>query len=139
MDEKEKHYASMALAEFFAKRNNERRSYEWKVTLGLWALLVGAIRYRACLPAWIYVAVVLIYAFFWLRPLAVSHRADQIMSIHYREQAEAVLTDPAHTVRSKKVDTPCLVCLIGFFCNWYLLFQLLTTTLLCWLAWRATS
>jgi hypothetical protein len=135
--------ACMRLAEFFAKRNDGRRSYEWKVTLGLWALLVGAIRYKkdvqalpAWLHTWLFFAVGLIYAFLWLRPLADSHRNDKIMSIYYRELAQAFL--PLPSFHKKKTETAfCRVwfCAFGFLCNWYLLFQLVTTVFLCFVAW----
>ena len=42
-DEKINFDALMALADFRLKRIFNRRDYEWKVTLGLWALLAAGI------------------------------------------------------------------------------------------------
>src|SRR3990172_3969136 len=96
----EKLAACMRLAEFAATRHDGRREYEWKVTLGLWGAIIAAIAtFRGeSLPSWLGPLTLLIFSFVWLRGVWVANEKDKALFIHYRTQAERLLTHPSHHV-----------------------------------------
>lgn len=63
LNEKDRFDAHYKLAEFYKQVRNERRQYEWRVTLGLWlALAAGMVQVKA-LPDIPVLAVVLFFEF----------------------------------------------------------------------------
>jgi hypothetical protein len=133
----EKFDSCIKLAEFGAARHDGRREYEWKVTLGLWgAIVAGIATVRGQpLPGWVGYATVLAFSFLWLRGIWVANEKDKRLSIHYREQAEAVLREDGQKVAEFKLALPWYKQLFGFLLDWSMVFQIATTAGLVLLAY----
>ena len=126
----ERFEACMKLAEFGASRHDGRREYEWKVTLGLWAVIVAAIAtfHGQTLPKWLGYVTIFVFAFLWLRGVWVSNEKDKTLSLHYRRQAEQLLTNSSPTSEVSFTSTiPWYKQAFGFLFDWSMLFQLVTT------------
>ncbi len=126
----ERFEACMKLAEFGASRHDGRREYEWKVTLGLWAVIVAAIAtfHGQVLPKWLGYVTIFVFAFLWLRGVWVSNQKDKTLSLHYRQQAEQLLTNPMPSKEAPFTGTiPWHQQAFGFLFDWSMLFQLVTT------------
>ena len=142
--------ACIDLAKLSADRFDQRRSYEWKVTVGFWAVIVAAIVQGSAvsLPkgvGWIALAA---YAFIWLRGVWVANDNDKQCSFHWQAQAEFLLQaqtaiNPAPAwirsnwkwlwsntdgARWKKLRKWCF----GFITSWSTAFQLVATAFLVW-------
>ena len=99
MTEKERIDACIELAKFSAQRHDARRGYEWKVTLGFWALIVIAIASRpewpSSVPWWIVPVLNIlagsIYIRGWLYPLWAANEHDKARYFRFRRNAEAIL------------------------------------------------
>jgi len=119
------------LAKLAASRHDQRRQYEWKVSLTLWALIVGAsVRNEIPkVPIWVGIIIGSLYAFFWLRGLWVANENDKILSDHFRKEAEAVLHDSSHTLLQSpgKIPKCSFKFWFGFLVNWAMLFHLSVT------------
>lgn len=78
--------ACMKQAEFSAGRHDARRQYEWKVSLGLWAAILGSIGVLKgrTIPWWICALVAVFYAGFWLRGIWVANENDKRRVEHFR-------------------------------------------------------
>lgn len=137
MNEKERFDACMQQANYGAGRHDGRRDYEWKVTLGLWALIAGAAiyqdRWSQRLPLWaLFVICALIlgaYGYLWLYPLWKENAIDQAVANHFRVQAARILQDPNHSATDldfDKVD----ISFSTFLSDWSMRFQLVGTALL---------
>jgi hypothetical protein len=134
------------LAEFWAGRHDARRSYEWKVALGLWAVILaaihyapdirGGVRWNSCYTLVSLAAVWVIYFRFWLFPLWQRNKKDSRQAFFYADQAKLSLVNPDHavqTIEPKDITT-------GFleFCwDWAPLFHIITTALLLLAFWLA--
>jgi hypothetical protein len=82
MGPKEAFKASMALAAFGANRFDARRSYEWKVTLGFWFVLIAAIgTFRVSEIPW------------WYGPVAGLMYALRITMVRWRNSEDQSLMD----------------------------------------------
>lgn len=103
MNDKERFEACIELAKFSAQRHDARREYEWKVTLGFWALTVAGIATRPewpiSVPWWIAPALslsaFLIYVRGWLYPLWAANEHDKARYFRFRRNAESILRNPA--------------------------------------------
>jgi hypothetical protein len=137
MNDKERFDACMQQATYGAGRHDGRREYEWKVTLGLWGLIVGATVYR---EKWagpvpflgmllIGVGILVVYAIFWLYPLWRANQNDQAIASHFRLEGAKILQNPSHIpvdLDRKRID----VSVSGFLSDWSMQFQLFATTCL---------
>jgi len=148
MEDNDRFDALMKLADFFSGRHDARREFEWKVTLGLWAVILGAISYHEklhwprvlCLPIIPLASVMtfIIYYRFWLRPLWTKNVLDRDQAFDALEQAKKVLINAGHepVFRSRSsIDVSwCL-----FLKDWSMFFQAIATALLlvvfCVIAW----
>ena len=84
------------LAEFWLTKWTSRRSFEWRVTLGLWLFLaIAALYVRPRPPEPILIAtlilVVLGHTLFWIRLMCARNRRDRITAEYYSSCSEAVL------------------------------------------------
>jgi len=138
MAEKDKFDACMQIAEYAAKNFHGRREFEWKVTLGFWALLAAAIAFvqhdqqgivAKAIPHWLVPASVVGFLFFWLRPIWVANDNDKSMAHHFLFEAERILHDPKRTLGHcpPKISVKTIKWWIGFLTDWSLLFQSITT------------
>jgi len=137
----EKVEACMKQADYFAARFDGRREVEWKITLGFWVAILASIEIlKGKLQDWWIplVGAILIFGFsvFWLRGIWVAHENDKRQSFHFRSEAEKVLLDPNHSIQ----PTPGCVRgwrrWFGFLLDWSMLFQLVTTLILLFLAYK---
>src|SRR5208283_5900651 len=98
MKDSERFEACMKQAEYFARRCDDRRSYQWKVTLGFWTALLLAIgklwgtstRIPGCL---------LLAAFggylIWVHYVYGRNKDDGAKSRYFATQAENILVTPS--------------------------------------------
>lgn len=111
MDEKERFDALMRLADFRFARWRERRTYEWKISMALWALLVAASAYLKTngftFPlSWTAFAlgvIVVGHAWFWVRTNWISAEMDIRTAFHFAEHAEKILL-PSSPVPKQRLD-----------------------------------
>lgn len=145
MNHKELFDGCMKLAEFGAGRWDSRRTYEWKLSLGLWALLAAAIYgFRVeTIPGWIFVLGMIAYLW-WIKNLWWSNYIDRQLMRAYRDHARSLLA--AHHIKyeykfkrdlvSWVADRPNLNSYIGFLFDWSAQFQLTITFTLSYLAFK---
>lgn len=124
--------ACMAQAEFFDTRFNQRRAYEWKIALGFWAAVLAAIGYIKIPepPVWVGVIAVVLYAFFWLKPVWVANRNDKNAAWHFRTHAEGLLIDAGLQVTACPPKLTGCKKRFGFLGDWAVRFQIIVTGLL---------
>ena len=69
----------MRMADFCYNQFSTRRSYEWKVTLGFWAVILSSIIISEVQPPplWVAVLIYLLYIFGWLRSTWVANDNDK--------------------------------------------------------------
>lgn len=97
MSSKEKFDAYLQLANYWADSYQERRDVEWKVGLGLWAVILTAIISKDKLPTvpcpavWLTI-VWLIYVVVWLIPILVKNRRDKKRSHEPLEQGTNLIS-----------------------------------------------
>jgi hypothetical protein len=126
------------LAEFYAGRHDGRRDAEWKVSLGLWAAIVGAIAVLRgnTLRPWILPVVTIAYTVFWIRGVWVANTIDKNKAFHFIDQAQKLVRDPSHTVAEAppRITFRNPIWWYGFLFNWASLFQVLATVILLFIA-----
>jgi hypothetical protein len=85
----------MKLADFRLKRAFNRRQHEWKVTVGVWALLAAGIAHPPGNHPWIFLLatclITLGHAFFRIKPHWVTSTIDFDTAFWFAEQAERTL------------------------------------------------
>lgn len=129
--------ACMEQAKLAYSIHNNRRSYEWKVTLGLWAVILGVIVKGLKLPWWVWGLIVLAYGAFWLRSVWVANMRNKDWYEFYMKSADRLLRDP------EQILGPMPDCMrptscrfwFGFLGDWSMLFQFATTLALAALAY----
>lgn len=130
----------LRLAELSARLFEGRRQYEWKVTLGFWALIVAAIKYLEGkrLPLCVYLVVPVVFGFVWLRGVYVAHENDKRTMYFYREASHELLLNPSYVVHKPEVMIRPLTpeWWIGFLFSWATFFEFATSVLLIWIAYR---
>lgn len=131
----------LRIAEFAQKNFHGRRDYEWKVTLGLWALLATAIvlaseRKLTLDHPWsspmMPVAVVAIFAVLWVRPVWVANENDKRLSHRFLFMSARAL-DPAFRPSlpdGKPIRPRHWSWWFGFVFDWAAIFQIATTAAL---------
>jgi hypothetical protein len=95
----EKFNALMKLADFRYQRWRERRSTDWKISLALWTLLVGAasyliankIRFKFYVGAPFLITLVVCHALFWVRTNWISNQMDILTAFHFAESARILV------------------------------------------------
>lgn len=137
-DAKERFDAYVKLAEFWVSRHDARREYEWKVSLGVWGVLVAAIHYSAdakrIFPSSLCVltlTLIIAFLFFWLTwlfPLWKRNHSDKEKGFHYVYEGQQILSDPNHIaalpdLTKIKADSA----FGGFVWDWSMFFQAVTT------------
>jgi hypothetical protein len=98
MTQEDRFDALMKLADFRFSRWQNRRTYEWKMSAGLWAILAGATIYlkpSGGLPPWLVgpmlVMAIVGHAWFWVRTNWVSSEMDIRTAFYFAEHAEGVV------------------------------------------------
>jgi hypothetical protein len=126
------------LAKLAASRHDERRKYEWKISLAFWGLIIGAAikkqEFGELIKAWQGVILILLYVFVWLRGLWVANENDKSLWMHYLKEAEEYLKNRCHNL----VDAPERTSYkegkfwFGFLRDWAMIFHILVSALLMW-------
>jgi hypothetical protein len=121
----------MRQAEFFTRRVYNRQAYQWKLTLGLWTLIVVGVAFlfdkSVSIPYYVGALIVLSFAAFWLSPVAISNNNDHKLTFHYRGQAALILADESHVIEP---EPPRTFHWYEFLRSWAHVFELVTTILL---------
>ena len=132
--------AYLQLTELSRRLFDGRRQYEWKVTLGFWALLAAAIKLhpKPPLPGLLYLAVPLLFGFVWIRGVYVANENDKKMMDFYRDAAQALLSDPSYAVGKPEDKIPLMTCKwwLGFLFSWGTFFEFATSVLLAGIAYK---
>jgi hypothetical protein len=135
MDQKDVVNSCIELAEFSARRVDARRTYEWKVTFGVWTLIAvsAAFSYGKSFPVhWSVIPILTILQCIWVRGVFTGNQNDRMMAYHFRSQAELCLRDKNRQVDStpRLISYPHWKWWFGFVTNWGTLFQVLATLVL---------
>jgi len=99
----------MRQAEFAIGQFNSRRQYEWKVTIGLWALIAAFVAFlRTQNPQFdqfliLGIIVWILYSFFWLRGVWVGNQDDKNWANHYLKEAEKIFNNTDHIPQTGKL------------------------------------
>lgn len=125
----------LRLAELASSRHDQRRQYEWKVSLGLWALLaIGSLRSEALprIHASIGAGVVFLYALLWLRGVWVANANDKSLAQFYWTAAEGRLRGDTKGLgeRPARLSPSSWDFWIGFLKNWAMQFHFVVTMVL---------
>ena len=88
--------ACLDLAKYHASRHDQRRSYEWKVSLGFWGLIVAGIAGNLSLPPGTGWGALALYAALWLRSVWLANDHDKSLADHFRCQGEKLLCFHEH-------------------------------------------
>lgn len=78
MTQAEKVDALMKQAELAYTMHNDRRQWEWKITLGLWAVILTTIVKDIALPLWVWIVTGAIYGLVWLRGVWVANENNKL-------------------------------------------------------------
>jgi len=137
--------AVIELAKMSSSRHDERRKYEWQVSLAFWALIIGAIVKKSdlhlqCLSSSYGVLIGALYAFLWLRGIWVANDNDKRLSEHFRTQALNIIQNPLLPIATppSKIKKCSFKYWFGFLGDWALLFQFIVTAVLILLFYRIT-
>jgi hypothetical protein len=117
---------------------NSRKGFEWKFSLSLWTFLAAAIRllpHKESFRLWMILIPVGLHARY-LFGLWHANRYDKHRAFHFREQAESIMADPSHTLKSPdESDEKRPQILWEFIKDWSMQFQILTTVSLSFAVW----
>lgn len=138
MSPKEKFDGCMKQVDFYTQRTYNRQGYQWKVTIGLWTVLILASGFLfgkqlPPIPTWFSWIILLGYTFTWVRGIAAKTHDDQRAAHHFRHEAEALLLDGAHTVAPLTEETRTIRTLRWCFqwtLVWAHVFEVLATALI---------
>lgn len=123
--DKDRFEANMKLAQFGIDLWDSRRATEWRVAIGLWALLAGAVAIKEVkLPLWVGPVLFGGYVLLWLRPVWERNAHNRNFTRFYLTRAQDMLGEGPR--RDK--DIP--VTLGSFLSDWSMLFQAITTGVL---------
>ena len=141
MTDKEQFDGFMRVAELRTLRASNRQSYEWRVTLGLWAVITAATIYLKDrpVPLWLGASTIVIYAFFWLRPMNVAHWRDNQAAAFYVETALSILATGHKGSSASREEIGWVAWLFGFLFEWGCLFQFLSTLVLIYFFYLMTN
>ena len=90
------------LARLKAESFYDRRRYDWKITLGFWAVLIGIVYHEKTINGWWLIAAVAAYAYPWLWGAYVANENDKDLSDHFMFAAEKILLNKDATLEEHK-------------------------------------
>jgi hypothetical protein len=137
MSSKDRFDSCMKLADFYSQKVYNRQAYQWKVSIGLWTVLLVGTGFlytnKVHIQTWVYWVIPLTYAFVWVRAIAFKNFMDQHGAHHFRQQAQALLLSEAHTVGDPPPSRSIVVWLrwcFQFVLAWAHQFEVITTVLI---------
>jgi len=127
----------MKQAEYFARRWDGRRNFEWRMSLAIWAILAAGIRFLPELHNfrwWLPLVPVLLHSL-WVYGIWKANWIDKEQGRYFQDHAQKFLMHPGQPVHwdhlPDKVPGPTRLKRVWMFLNdWSMQFQLLTTTVL---------
>jgi len=126
-------------AQLAYQMHNDRRQWEWKFSLGLWAVILTTIVEKVPVCPWIWIGLVFVYGFFWLRPIWIANENNKVWYEHFMKEADALRRNPTHPIEKapEKLKLTGVKKYVGFLsCKaWSMLFRLLTTAMLAFIAY----
>ncbi len=135
--------ALIELAKLSSSRHDERRKYEWQVSLAFWALIIGAIvkkndLHLSCIDSRIGFLIGSLYALLWLRGVWVANNNDKRSSDHFRNQALTIMQNPMSSITPPpdKIKRCSFKYWFGFLCDWAMIFHFIVTVTLIVLFYR---
>lgn len=120
----------MRQAQFAYTMHNDRRQWEWKLTLGLWAVILATVVKGIDVPMAAWGVVVLLYGGLWLRPVWVANKNNKVWYDHFMKEAACIQTDPDHAIPPPPGVVTGRARYTGFLTDWGMQFQLITTAIL---------
>jgi hypothetical protein len=131
MNQKEKFEACMAQAKFAYGLHNDRRQSEWKITLGLWAIILTALVHKEILiPGYLWLAIPVLYGAFWLSPIWLANHNNKIWYKHYTTEAARALESEDHIILPPPPLLSGWRSRFYFLRDWSMIFQLAVTVFL---------
>jgi hypothetical protein len=142
--------ALMKLADFWVRRHDARRGFEWKLTVGLWAVILAGIHERPqwhgykCLPAQtmpilLSIVTFLLYYVLWMRPLWERNKMDREQGFSAADEAKKLLLCEQEYTPSPLGHNDVKRSWWLFMTDWSVLFQsaatLLLLTVFCLMTW----
>ncbi len=93
---KEKIESWLNLLKHAAERFDARRNFEWKISLGLWAGLLGVAHFlkdsgTPSIPLWPFLLISAVYGLVWLPGLWQANDNDKNLVNYYRRQVEILV------------------------------------------------
>ncbi len=129
LDDSDKLSATLKLAELWSARHDQRRKYEYGVSLGLSAaLLIAASRQDiefGDVAWWIWAVFAIGFIFLWIRGTWVANYDDKSKAKHYFQIADDMIAGRAVNLNDCPNDLPKsdLKWWFGFLADWSNLFQ----------------
>jgi hypothetical protein len=142
---KEQVEAWSKLLKHSAERFDARRGFEWKISLGLWAVLLGLAQFLkaaggAPVPAWPFALISAVYGLLWLPGLWQASDNDKNLINYSRRQVETLL-GVVHEDAAKEfpIKNGGLRHRLQSFKDWSIQFQFAATCCLSSLVWAYTN
>ena len=137
----------MQLADFYAKRHDQRRNFEWKITLGFWAAIFGSSYKHFSLHNFAFEywpLALLFFTAFWLYGTWFANHQDKKKWVFAIRSATCTTSDGSREKDGRNPFTTKESCwsldAIGeFLLDWARLFQILATASIMWIAWGTPS
>jgi len=135
--------ACMKQAEFFSERVRNRQTYQWKITIGLWTVLLVSTGFlfdkQVTIPRWFGPLIFVCYTFIWVRAVALRNHRDHAAAHHFRREAEMILTGSKRNgVRSLPDEAKYIKAVrwcFQFLIEWANVFEVATTGFIIWVAY----
>ena len=133
MEQKDIANACLQQAEHWYRLFDGRRSFEWKITIGFWVFIVGAIN---ALPEYIkldtiafFGVIAILLHIFWLRGIWVANENDKRCMHHFQKEAEKILLNPEYEIKSapEHITRNDWEYWFGYILDWSIIFQLATS------------
>jgi len=138
----EKVKALIDLSKLSFARYDQRKKYHWQLSIGFWALIVGAIIYKDkfCLPEYYKNPIVLagsalIYVLIWLWPVWCKGEREKAKGNYYQHEAKSMLSDEKYNISA--FSDPKSTKWYRFFCDLGTYQHLIITVILFWFPYRA--
>lgn len=132
MEGKERFDASIEQAKFWYGLFDGRRNFEWKITVGFWAAILGVTSEFAggkITEHWLNALIIIFLHTLWLRGVWVAHENDKMRFRHFIVEAENAYRKPniAISPSPNRIKQGEARWWIGFLGDWSMVFQLLVT------------
>jgi hypothetical protein len=125
--------ACIKQAEYFHNHFDQRRQYEWKITLAVWTLFVGGIAFvhhPLSVSPWLAGVLLVGYTLLWLKRVWEANNTDKELSMYYQRQADCVMRDALYQIEPRPPYKQRPFYNLSFFTDWSVIFQFMATLIL---------